>query len=516
MACGALAIHAALGWSQPGAALRLGGGLAYLLGTFLVTIVANVPRNDALAALDPGSVNAAAEWMRYLSDWTTWNHVRTVAAVGAAALLTITTRIGAPPGGVPALLRERTLSGQRLAQRRMTISSASRAVPPVARHTERPPYSEVPPERLNQDVVELFPESDGARAVAYLNDTVVFQIRRDFESDWEAELDQAARYACGNVQRFVLDVRGNLGGFVRRLEHLAHYFRATEASVPSSVMVHRELVNAPMRNELRALSEQLSVLGFPPCTLGHEAECFLAIPSGELLTDPGWYLDSRLERRGHALERVSPQVTYAGYTKEDFVIPCPGKFVGKNLLVLMNGLNTSAGFFGPELLRGLGTLVVQGGQAGESMTTGRARGGPTVRSSAFSADYDFLVQTLGVTPRFDLPALPRPVEFRLEYDGAYRADLRTLHLDHPPTGDVQVAFWSNSSPTAGAAYRAAISAVEIRAVVEPACGPARRAHRCRRYEACAADALHRAVQAGLVSAITAERVLEDLAAQCEE
>lgn len=89
VACGALAIQAALGWSQPGAALRLGGGLAYLLGAFLVTIVANVPRNDALAALDPGSVNAAAEWMRYLSEWTTWNHVRTVTALGAAALLTI-------------------------------------------------------------------------------------------------------------------------------------------------------------------------------------------------------------------------------------------------------------------------------------------------------------------------------------------------------------------------------------------------------------------------------------------
>jgi uncharacterized membrane protein len=75
--------------SQPGAALRLGGGLAYLLGAFLVTIVANVPRNDALAALDPGSVNAAAEWMRYLSEWTTWNHVRTAAALAAAALLTV-------------------------------------------------------------------------------------------------------------------------------------------------------------------------------------------------------------------------------------------------------------------------------------------------------------------------------------------------------------------------------------------------------------------------------------------
>jgi len=89
LACGALAVQAVLGWSEPGAALRLGGGLAYLLGAFLVTVIANVPRNDALAALDPGAVNAAAEWTRYLTEWTTWNHVRTVAALVAAALLTV-------------------------------------------------------------------------------------------------------------------------------------------------------------------------------------------------------------------------------------------------------------------------------------------------------------------------------------------------------------------------------------------------------------------------------------------
>ena len=92
LACGALAVQAVLGWSQPGAALRLAGSLAYVLGAFLVTIIANVPRNDALAPLDPDSVNAATEWVRYLSEWTRWNHVRTVAALMAAALLTVSLR----------------------------------------------------------------------------------------------------------------------------------------------------------------------------------------------------------------------------------------------------------------------------------------------------------------------------------------------------------------------------------------------------------------------------------------
>src|SRR5215813_13312125 len=79
-ACAGLTVQALLGWSQPGAALRLAGGLAYLLGSFGVTMAANVPRNDALASLDPDSVNAVAAWAGYLSGWTGWNHVRTVAA----------------------------------------------------------------------------------------------------------------------------------------------------------------------------------------------------------------------------------------------------------------------------------------------------------------------------------------------------------------------------------------------------------------------------------------------------
>jgi uncharacterized membrane protein len=89
IASAALALQALLGWSQPGAALRLAGGLAYLVGSFGVTIVANVPRNDALAALDADSAGAVAAWTRYLAEWTAWNHVRTVAALAALALLTL-------------------------------------------------------------------------------------------------------------------------------------------------------------------------------------------------------------------------------------------------------------------------------------------------------------------------------------------------------------------------------------------------------------------------------------------
>lgn len=51
--CVALIISSIFGWDKPGAALTLAGGVLYLVGTLLVTMICNVPRNDALAGLDP-------------------------------------------------------------------------------------------------------------------------------------------------------------------------------------------------------------------------------------------------------------------------------------------------------------------------------------------------------------------------------------------------------------------------------------------------------------------------------
>lgn len=89
VACALLAGASPWTWSRPGAGLRLAGGLLYLVGTIGVTGACNVPRNDALAKLDASSVEAAAAWARYLASWTAWNHVRTVAALAAAGLLTL-------------------------------------------------------------------------------------------------------------------------------------------------------------------------------------------------------------------------------------------------------------------------------------------------------------------------------------------------------------------------------------------------------------------------------------------
>ncbi len=64
----------------------LAGGVLYVIGMFVCTLAFNVPLNDALAAVDPASVEGASVWARYLADWTLWNHVRTVSSTLACAL----------------------------------------------------------------------------------------------------------------------------------------------------------------------------------------------------------------------------------------------------------------------------------------------------------------------------------------------------------------------------------------------------------------------------------------------
>lgn len=88
-ACIILVIFSFLGWGRPSTGYLFLGCILYLFGTILVTITCNVPRNEALAAVDPASAEGASLWADYAKSWTTWNHVRTVAALAAALSLTI-------------------------------------------------------------------------------------------------------------------------------------------------------------------------------------------------------------------------------------------------------------------------------------------------------------------------------------------------------------------------------------------------------------------------------------------
>jgi uncharacterized membrane protein len=89
IACTILMVSSLLKWQQSTAAYLIAGSLLYLIGTFGVTILFNVPLNDALAIVKPNSTEGATLWAKYLTNWTFWNHVRTIAALAAAALFTL-------------------------------------------------------------------------------------------------------------------------------------------------------------------------------------------------------------------------------------------------------------------------------------------------------------------------------------------------------------------------------------------------------------------------------------------
>lgn len=65
--CLFLAISSLSKWHQPGSPRLLVGSLLYLVVTFGVTILFNVPLNDALAKATPNSPEGAKLWANYLS-----------------------------------------------------------------------------------------------------------------------------------------------------------------------------------------------------------------------------------------------------------------------------------------------------------------------------------------------------------------------------------------------------------------------------------------------------------------
>ena len=83
------AVLAASQWQAASSPWLLAGAACYLVGTFLVTGLGNVPLNQRLAVLSPADPAAAADWSHYLDRWTRLNTLRTVGAVAAALCFTI-------------------------------------------------------------------------------------------------------------------------------------------------------------------------------------------------------------------------------------------------------------------------------------------------------------------------------------------------------------------------------------------------------------------------------------------
>jgi uncharacterized membrane protein len=86
--CVALAAGAYVSWDQASGKLILAASLIYVIGCVGVTMVCNVPLNDALAAVPATTPEAATLWSRYLGEWTMWNHVRTAATILSTILFT--------------------------------------------------------------------------------------------------------------------------------------------------------------------------------------------------------------------------------------------------------------------------------------------------------------------------------------------------------------------------------------------------------------------------------------------
>ena len=80
-----LDIVALMDWSAPWSGYLVAGSLLYFVGTFLVTLLFNVPLNNRLAAVKPDSAEGKAVWTHYLRVRTAWTHVRTVAPLAAMA-----------------------------------------------------------------------------------------------------------------------------------------------------------------------------------------------------------------------------------------------------------------------------------------------------------------------------------------------------------------------------------------------------------------------------------------------
>lgn len=91
--CIALAVMAFTRLDEPEAVYLLVGSAVFLAG-ILLTIVYHVPRNDALALVDPSSSGAADAWDHYRGAWTAWNHLRTMTCVGGSVAFTLALRVG--------------------------------------------------------------------------------------------------------------------------------------------------------------------------------------------------------------------------------------------------------------------------------------------------------------------------------------------------------------------------------------------------------------------------------------
>lgn len=94
-----VAVVAVLKHGAPGSCYLLTGSLVFLIGTFCVTMLRNVPLNRTLTRVTPGSKEGHEMWKHFQSSWGMWNHVRSVTSLIACAFLIMALVDGGNPFG---------------------------------------------------------------------------------------------------------------------------------------------------------------------------------------------------------------------------------------------------------------------------------------------------------------------------------------------------------------------------------------------------------------------------------
>jgi len=88
-----------IGWAladldEPYAGWLIAAGAIYVIGEIATTGGYHVPRNNALAGVDPESEKGTRVWRTYLVEWTRMNHVRTAAGLAASGLFAVALQAG--------------------------------------------------------------------------------------------------------------------------------------------------------------------------------------------------------------------------------------------------------------------------------------------------------------------------------------------------------------------------------------------------------------------------------------
>jgi len=84
-AASVLAVRAVAVAGDGGSGPVVAGAVVYLVGVVATTVFFHVPRNEALARLDPARDSAG--FFRWLRGWVRGNHIRSASAIVAGALL---------------------------------------------------------------------------------------------------------------------------------------------------------------------------------------------------------------------------------------------------------------------------------------------------------------------------------------------------------------------------------------------------------------------------------------------